>query len=145
MFVRMSNLVHVQLGIGNDFSKQCEKRESSTKPRPVYGGFGYQRYTSTSTVLPWRAGNQELLERQEELLESVFHGYKRRKTQFEYRLKRLQEQASRKQPGVFRRVCCELTASRQWSSMWHSLLRPAGCFSKAVAIGPGLSASVQGC
>ena len=52
MFVRMSNPVRVQLGIGNDFSKQCEKRESSTKPRlPVlffckYGGLGYQRYTS---------------------------------------------------------------------------------------------------
>eukprot|EP00903_Cladosiphon_okamuranus_P006314 g6190.t1 len=35
----------------------------------------------------------ERLKQQEEFLESVFHGYKRRKAQFEYRLKRLREQA----------------------------------------------------
>lgn len=35
---------------------------------------------------------QERLRQQEELLESVFKGYKRRKAQFEYRLKRLHEQ-----------------------------------------------------
>lgn len=40
---------------------------------------------------------QELLRLQEEMIEAVFHGYKRRKAQFEYRLKRLREQASRGQ------------------------------------------------
>ncbi|CAM9638943.1 unnamed protein product, partial [Ectocarpus fasciculatus] len=37
---------------------------------------------------------EERLKQQEELLESVFHGYKRRKSQFEVRLRRLHEQAS---------------------------------------------------
>ncbi|CAM9311890.1 unnamed protein product, partial [Ectocarpus sp. 8 AP-2014] len=37
---------------------------------------------------------EERLKQQEELLESVFHGYKRRKFQFEVRLRRLHEQAS---------------------------------------------------
>lgn len=37
---------------------------------------------------------QELLKQQEELIEAVFKGYKRRKAQFDYRLKRLHEQVS---------------------------------------------------
>ena len=36
---------------------------------------------------------QEVLRQQEELIEAVFKGYKRRKAQFDYRLKRLREQA----------------------------------------------------
>lgn len=42
-----------------------------------------------------RLNSQENRRQQEELTESVFKGYKRRKAQFEYRLKRLHEQVLR--------------------------------------------------